>query len=308
MISRICIGFAALVALPLSAMAEVALDDLPGGTVWYFHADFERFRTTPAGQELDKWLRWEVYDEIEDELGIDLNKEVNQFTAFSDASNGAAIIIEGPLTKATQEKIMSMVADKESVEELESDGNGYYHVGDDEKSGAQSDPFEPFEDTAYFSFALQNKLLITGTEGYMQELLGNSGKVSGMGSHNGALMVLSANQSLVQAGMHVDGLIDEDDNGDWESNIVRNTEQAALLVADESGMLAIEAQLVSTDPKMAQGIAGIINGLIALQSFSTDIPAEVRDLIANTKVEINDNVLSINTVIDPDLVVSIINN
>ena len=308
MIKRICLGFTLLVFLPLSAFAEIGLDNLPGNTVWYIHADLERLRTTPAGQDLDEWMRWEVYGEIEDELGIDLNKEINQITAFSDTNNGSAIIIEGPLSQSTKDKIMAMVGDKESVEELEFSGNNYFHVGDEEKSGAKTDPLEPFDDTAYFSFALRDKVVITGKEGYMQELLENSGKVSGMDAHNGALMVLSANQSLVQAGMQVDGLIDDDDDDDWESNIVRNTEQAALLVADDSGMLAIQAQLISTDKKMAQGIAGIVNGLIALQSFSTDVPEEIRDLIANTKVEVNDNALSINMVIDPELVVSILND
>ncbi len=307
MIKRICLAVTLFLALPLLAVAEIALDNLPGNTVWYFHADLEKFRTTPAGQELDDWLRSEAYDEIEDELGIDLNKEINQVTAFSDTDNGSAVIVEGPLSDDTKEKIMAMIDEKENVEKLEFSGSDYFHIGDDE-SRAKTDPLEPFEDAVYFSFALRDKVVITGTKGYMQELLKNAGKVSGIDSHNGALMVLSANQSLVQAGMQVDGLIDDDDDDDWESNIVRYTEQAALLVADDSGMLAIEAQLVSTDKKMAEGIAGIVNGLIALQSFSSDIPAEVRDLIANTKVQVKENALSINMVIDPDLVLTILND
>ena len=67
-----------------------------------------------------------------------------------------------------------------------------------------------------------------------------------------------------------------DDDDDWESNIVRNTEQAALLMADESGQLAIEAQLVSTDPKMAEAIGGIVNGLIALQAFNSELGPELQ--------------------------------
>ncbi|MGI9204643.1 MAG: hypothetical protein ACR2Q3_11560, partial [Woeseiaceae bacterium] len=88
----------------------------------------------------------------------------------------------------------------------------------------------------------------------------------------------------------------------------RNTEQAALLVSDASGMIAVEAQLVSTDPKMAQAIGGIINGLIGLQAFNSELGPEIQGLIRNTRVEVNDKMLSINTVIDPDLVVSVLDH
>ena len=57
---------------------------------------------------------------------------------------------------------------------------------------------------------------------------------------------------------------------------------------------------------MAQSIGGIVNGLISLQAFNTDLDPELLSLIQNTKVEVNENVLTINTVIDPDLVVSVL--
>ena len=105
-----------------------------------------------------------------------------------------------------------------------------------------------------------------------------------------------------------DEAIEGDDDDDWESKIVRNTEQGALLLADASGQLAIEARLVSTDPKMAEAIGGIVNGLIALQAFNSDLGPEIQSLMQNTKVEVLDNNLSINMVIDPDLVVSILDD
>jgi len=99
-----------------------------------------------------------------------------------------------------------------------------------------------------------------------------------------------------------------DDDGDWESNILRNTEQAALLIADRSGQIAVEAQLQSKDPKMAQSIGSIVNGLISLQAFNSELDPALQSLIENTKVEVNENVLKINTVIDPGLVVSVLSD
>jgi hypothetical protein len=141
----------------------------------------------------------------------------------------------------------------------------------------------------------------------MQELLENGGRTIAPPGSDSALLILSANKTLVQAGVQPAGLADEGDD-DWESSIVRNTEQAALLVADESGMLAIEAQLVSSDPKMAEAIGGIVNGLIGLQALNGDLEPELLNLIRNTKVEVRDRTLEISTVLDPNVVVDVLDD
>jgi len=299
---------ALMATLTSGVNAAVSANDLPGNTVWYMHADLQAMRDTESGRQIYAWFEDEVIEEVSEELGIDLNKEINAVTAFSDSRNGAVMIIEGPISKATEEKMLEMAMDKTEVVTRQHNGMSYYFMGDDESAESQGDePFEDFEEASYSSFAIKGKVIIAGREEQLKELLDNKGRIVGGGEFDDALFVISADKSFVQAGGRTDGLSDDDDDG-WESNILRNTEQAALLVSDVSGMIAVEAQLVSTDPKMAQGIAGIINGLIALQSFSTDIPADVKALIANTKVEVEDNVLSINAVIDPDLVVSILND
>ena len=99
-----------------------------------------------------------------------------------------------------------------------------------------------------------------------------------------------------------------DDDDDWESNILRNTEQAAVLVSDSGGQIAVEAQLVSTDPKMAASIGSIVSGLISLQAFNSELDPELLSLIQNTKVKVKDNVLSLSTVIDPEIIVSVLDD
>jgi hypothetical protein len=308
--SELRLGLLALTAfIPLTANADVSAGDLPAGTIWYMHADLDAMRTSEAGSKVYEWFEGEVVVEVKDEVGIDIDKEVDSFTAFANNDDGTVIIVDGQLTKETQDKLLALAAKQGPVDPREYKGQTYYFFGnEDDIDDNRDNPFEDLEDAVFVSFAVKGKALITGTAEQMQGLLDNKGEVSGSGSHDGALLVLSANKSFVQAGMQTEGLMDDDDGDDWESNIVRNTEQAALLMADESGQIAIEAQLVSTDPKMAEAIGGIVNGLIALQAFNSELGPEIQSLIRNTKIDVAGKILSINMVIDPDLVTTVLSD
>jgi len=293
--------------LPLTAAAaESSIDGLPGDTVWYMHADLEEMRGSESGSRIYEWFEDEVVIEIDEELGINLNSEINSITAFSDSTNGTVMIVEGPITKASQEKILALVGKEANVETRSHKGMPYYFIGDGpERRSHGDDPFDDLEDASYSSFAIEGKAIIAASEAQLKALLDSGGKVAGAGSHSGALFVISAEKSFVQAGLRTDR-ISNGDGDDWESNILRNTKQAALLVSDSSGMIAVEARLESTDPKMAQAIGGIVNGLISLQAFNSELGPEIQALIRNTKVVVSDAILSINTVIDPDIVVSVL--
>ncbi len=298
-----------LFSLPLHGAAAVSADDLPGDTVWYLYADLDLMRTAEAGKGFSEWFNAEIAADIREETGIDLSSEVNSITAYSDASNGTVILIDGPVTKETQDKLLALAAMRGYVDTREYDGNTYYFVGDEDDSGSSGrDPFDDLEDSTYFSFGIANKAIIASSENQLKAMLDNGGRIVGSRSHDGALFVLTADMSFVQAGLRTNSLADEDDDDGWESNILRNTEQAAILIAERSGQIAIEAQLKSKDPKIAASIGGIINGLISLQAFNSELGPEVQSLIENTRVEVNGNVLTINTVIDPALVAEMLND
>ncbi len=309
--SKLRCGLLALATLvPLSAAADITVGDLPENTVWYFHADLASMRTSDAGRQVYAWFEDEVGEEVREEVGIDISAEVDTVTAFANDTDGTIIVVDGPMSKATTDKILALAAQEGPVDPREYQGQAYYFFGDEDDIDDNGDePLEDLEDALFVSFAVSGKALITGTEAQMQDLLDNDGEITGGGSHAGALLILSANKTLVQAGLNTRGVTDpddHDDDGDWESNIMKNTREAALLMADEDGQIAIEAQLVSSDPKMAEAIGGIVNGLIGLQAFNSELGPEIQGLIRNTKVEVLENVLSINTVIDPDLMVSIL--
>lgn len=306
-VSRIVV-FLLLSTLPALAGAEVTARDLPDGTVWYLHADLEAMRKSESGSRLYMWFDEEIGAEVREEIGIDLSKEVRSITAYSDAANGMVVVSDGPLSKESREQLLAMATLNAhgDIDILEYKGMTYYHVGDEDAEAFRGDePFEDLQDSAWFSFAIDGKAILTSTEGQLKALLDSGGKIAGSGSHKGAMFVLSADTTFVQAGMQMDNMASKYD-GDWESNILKNTRQAALLVADHNGLIAVQAQLVSTDPKMAQAIGGIVNGLISLQAFNAELGSEIQELIRNTRVEVSGNTLSINAVLDPDIVAAML--
>jgi hypothetical protein len=299
------IFFLLLFLVPLTGQSGVTAGDFPGGTVWYAHADLEQMRSADSGKDLYDWVNGEVFIEIHEEIGIDVGKETDRITAFSDGKHGAVIIVEGPVSKETQDKILALAAADMELDLLKSDGRSYYRFGEEGEPDDAVD-FEAFESGGYFSFDLKNKVLVTSTEGQMKALLENGGKVADMDSHPNALFVLTADKSLIQAGLRTDEIADDGDG--WDSNILRNTEQAALLIADRGGLIAIEAQLVSTKPAMAQSLGGIINGLVALQAFNDEMDPEIAAVLQNTKIEVVDSTLSIKVVVDPAHIMTILDD
>ena len=135
----------------------------------------------------------------------------------------------------------------------------------------------------------------------MQAMLASNGKIAGRGSHNGALLVLTAEKTLLQAGMN-SAAIGEGDS-DWDSNILRNTEQVAFLMAAAADKLALEAKLVTAEPEMAESLASVVRGLVSLMAFSDEMDPEAIAVLQGTKVEAKGNSLSISLAIAPELVV-----
>ncbi|GMR17210.1 MAG: hypothetical protein BMS9Abin32_275 [Gammaproteobacteria bacterium] len=297
------------ISWPLAAPAAVAPGELPAGTVWYLHADLEQMRNSVSGRELYKWLDGKVFMEIHEEIGIDINKETDAVTAFSDRDRGTVVLVEGKISQDTQDKLLAIATLKAKLQARDHKGKAYYYVRDDADAasagGDDGESMNDFDGEAYFSFAVPGRLIITSDAEQMGAILDNDGRITGSQSHEGAIFVLTADRAFVQAGLRTDSL--DNDADSWKSNIIRNTEQAALLVSAREELIAVEAQLVSRDPAIAASIGGIVNGLIGLQAFNTELSPELRSLIRNTRIEVKENVLTIDTVIDPSLVLTVLN-
>ena len=81
-----------------------------------------------------------------------------------------------------------------------------------------------------------------------------------------------------------------------------------VLMAAAANKLALEAELITSEPEMAESLASVVRGLISLMAFNEDMDPEAVAMLQGTKVEARGNSLSISVAIDPDLVVRTISD
>ena len=293
-----------LAALPSTLLAELANGDLPAAR-WYAHVDLVSMRKGEAGKQLYAWLDREVFDDLREEIGFDAAKEADSVTAIASPDGGIMIVVDGHFSQMTTDRIVALAALSSDFETLNIESKPYFFVGDDEhdSEGASGPETNSLDDGAYVSVALKNKLLIAQSEQQMQQLLKNKGRIPGDYGSSSKLLVLSAQQNLVQAGTDTAGF--GEDLG-WDSSVLQNTRQAALLVAEAAGKIAIEGQLIATDANVANSLASIVRGLISLQVFNDELDPALSDLLKNTNVSVSDVTLTVNLVLDPATVLSVI--
>ena len=291
-----------LLGMPTLANAEVS--GIPDSATWYFHADFDAMRNGKASRGLYDWLDSEFFEEVRLETGIDFGKEAERFTAFSRVGEGPVLLVEGNISQETKDKIIAIAAADGELQTFKSSGKAYYYFNSDNAGpgvGNVDIDVESLEDEAYISVALKNKILVTNTQDQMKALLAKNGKIESSQKEKSTLFVLRAEQSLIQAGANADKL---DAGSGWESNILRNTKQVAVLIADLGDKLGVEAQLVANEPEIANSLASIVRGLISLQIFDADMDPEVASILQSTKVDVAGNALRISLAIEPETVIS----
>ena len=289
------------VAWPMAANADFSGANLPTDSTWYFHTDLDEMRTSDAGRELHAWLDREIFSELRDEVGIDLAREADSITAYSGETGNVVFVLEGNIETSTKDKLMVLAADADEFRSLDHRGKPYHFVRGDAGSPDSNIHVDGLDDGAFFSFAVSNKIIAASSEQAIKELLDNNGRIAGGQSHAGSLFVLTAEKSLVQAGVNADDFTGDDN---WDSNFLSNARQVALLIADAGGRIAIEAQMIAVDAERAEALANIARGIVALQAFSDDMEPHMRDILQNTRIDVSDNRLSLKLAVDPSLVVA----
>lgn len=302
-----------LFALAVPALAHAEAPGIPASATWYFHADFDAMREGKASRVVYDWLNAEVFEEIRGETGIDLHKEAGHMTAFAAAGEGPVVVFDGNISTETQDKIIALAAAASAgeLQTLKSSGKAYYFFEKD-NGPADRDSDEhhdnnfdidmgSLDEEAYVSVAVKNKVLVTNTEKQMKALLASNGKIDTAKMEKGALFVLRAERSLIQAGVNA---AEMEAGNDWDSNILRNTKQVAVLLADLGEKLGVEAQLMTNEAEMVNSIASIVRGLISLQMFNDDLDPEVVAVLQTATVNVVNNVLKLSLALDPATVVA----
>lgn len=291
----------ALVSSPGFAAAELSGDDIPAGSTWYFHADLGEMRSTEGGRELYGWIEREILDDVHEETGLDVSREIDRITAFSAMPEGAVIVAEGAISQDSKDKLLAFAFAADDFRTLTHGKQTYYFVEGD-RSGDEVE-VDAFEDGAYFSFALDDRIVVTSTSEQMKEMLDNGGRVVPANPGSGTLFVLTAEKSLIQAGLDA-GELESEDDGEWDSKILRNTEEIAVMVSDVAGKLAVETRLVAKQAEMAQSLASVVRGLVSLIALSDDMDPAIADVLRSTKVDVDGATLKISLAFDPAIVVA----
>ena len=286
-------------------LTQAEVPALPASATWYFHADFDAMREGKAGRTLYDWMDTEVFEEIREEVGIDLGKEAQQMTAFAASGEGPVIVIEGNISQETKDKLLALATAQAEgdLQTFKSSGKTYYLFTENGHGHDHDVDIEmgSLDEAAYVSFDLNNKVLVTNSEKQMTTLLASDGKIDSGTQEKNALFVLRADRGLIQAGVNADEL---DDSSDWDSNILRNTRQVAVLLADLGDKLGFEAQLMTNEADMANAMASIVRGLISLQAFNDELDPELSSILQTTSVDVDDSTLKIALSLDPAVVVS----
>ena len=294
-----------LLAVPALAIADA--EGVPGDANWYFYVDLEQMRAGGPGAPMYEWLRDEVLNEVKEDAGIDVDKELHRIASYSTNSDSAVVIFEGEFSQETRDVVMAFIASGGDISPLKSGGRTYYHFGGDDSieedvvydAGNVGFKIDSLGEESWISLDIKNKIIVTSTENHMKALLANKGRVTGSRSVDGALMVLTAEKAFVQAGMK-SGMLDDED---WDSNILRNTEQVAFMIAAVADKLAIEAKLITREAEMAESLASVARGLISLMSFDDELDAETAAVLQGTRVEATGNSLSLSLAVAPELIV-----
>ena len=318
-----------LLIVPATAVTAIGADGLPANSTWYLHADFAAMKDSKAGKALYEWIDNEIFSEVRSEAGIDLRRELDSVTSYSVPDDGAVMVLQGRISETTRDKLLAISAAAERFETLESNGKTYYFVEGDADHANEHTEISGFDGEIYFSFDVRNKLLLTAKREQMETLLANGGRLRTTRDHDGArasadggamievlrienlalvesvelefgpgLNVLTGEKSLIQAGMDTDGF-DTDGEG-FQSNILRNTKQVALMIADAADKLSFEALLIATEPKTAQSLGSVIRGLIALVAFDEDMDPGMAEVIQSARVDVDDVSLKLSIAVSPE--------
>lgn len=301
--------FAVVLLLAIPALAGADMGGIPGTATWYFHADFDAMRKGKASRGVYNWLDAEVFEEIRSEVGIDFGKEAERLTAFSGPGEGPVIMLEGNISQDTRDKIMAIAAADGELQTFKSSGKTYYFFDGRNKGTHKGNidiDIDSLEKEAYVSMAIKNKVLVTNTQDQMKKLLADNGVIRSDKKDKDALFVLRADRSLIQAGVKADEM--DDDKDGWDSSILRNTRQIAVLIADLGEKLGVEAQLMANEPEMANSLASIIRGLISLQAFNDEMDTKIAEVLQSTTVDVAGSTLKLSLLLDPDTVVSALEN
>ena len=307
------LGLSFFLSLGVSALGK---GDLPTETAWYLHVDLTQMRSTVTGEHLMSWMADEVFDEVELETGIDLQENLDGVTVFGNGDDGddGAVLLHGSLNGNLQDEILGFLESFSNDVEKESLGSTeIYAFSDIEmkkrkrkrrlrfKSDDEININIDTDENAFIGFGQQGQTIITQNRSLLESWSAAGGRFTNRSDHNGALLVLEADRSLIQGGVRRE----IGHGGPWNSSIGKNMEQIALILFDEAGLAALDINILTSTPKTAESLHDVVRGLLSLKSLTLDDEPELSALLDDTNVDVAGSQVTISSRFSPKALIDV---
>ena len=231
---------AALILASTAAGAGLTSADLPADSRWYVHVNIHNMRASPIGMHLFEESIGEVFADIQQELGVELEEDVYAVTVFGGSlpPSNPAVILHGELSAATREAIQVVMEGAGSYSETEYAGSVYFSVDDlDGDNRADSRRHKHGDDTLLVAFGAAQTMITPDVAAIQRFLEAGGHSERGAAADPHAMIVLRAERPIVQGGLDARGAgVDRH----FDSSILNNVEQVAAVIADEGGGLRVE--------------------------------------------------------------------
>jgi len=282
-----------LLALGLIFSAQIQAATLDSGLIsenagFYLHANIEEMQLAPAGQHIYEWLEDEVLEELRDDTGIDVSDVLTGISVFGPSvseryhSDEAVFILHGEFSPSDQAQIIEALEQHVDITTSSQSGQTVYHLI---KASRGHD--------MYLSFGPNQQTIITKDEAQLERFL--DGQQKQLPDTRNKILILQAESPLVQGGLNTQ----IQNNTPWDSSILRNVEQVAVVISDDAGQLRLQANLLAAKPEMAMALQNLVQGLIALSALNEDEP-EIAELLSQAHIEAEGNRVVLEITVDPE--------
>ncbi len=285
----------AVLAQNSAHLIDLAQSDLPPDTQWYVHANVDGLRQSELLAPFYEESLGEAFDDIAQDTGLDLSAELMAVTAFgsNDQPDSATMVLHG-LSEGAQLAIMDVLVEQLDVLEMDYAGVSYYELSGDGINNSRVRLDRPF----MLSFG-PDQTVVTGDLTSLQQFIDAGSQMAGANgpAAEGALLVMRANQSLMQGGMNPSGV----SRGPFDSSMMENIDQLGGVISESPAGLHLFAKVYARDDATASYVHNIVQGLISLKALDSGSNPSINKLIDALSITSNGPEVTLDLTISPEL-------
>ncbi|MDJ0657815.1 MAG: hypothetical protein QNJ40_26885 [Xanthomonadales bacterium] len=295
---------AALLVTACGSVSAGSLSEsqLPADSQWYVHVNLDMMRQSVVGKRFMEEELDDAFDDIEDELGITLKKELDAVTVFGDVpkdGTSVAVVLHGDLSEDTQVGIQAVLEEKaDSFIEVDYSGVTYFEVADSDEINIKS--HHGYDSDALRLVFGEGQTMISPDENRIHQFIDGGTRLKrGSVVPDNALLVLHAEKALLQGGLNAKSA---DHNFGWDSSIMNNIEHVAGMVVEEGDGVRIEVRVLASSADTAAYVHNIIQGMVSLGALNAGDDPAAAELLQSLQIQSNENEVTLDVFVPASLI------